>query len=128
MKSKRARLISNIDKYFSRYIRIKYSKNEICTCISCWVEKHYKEMHNCHWISRACYLYRWDEDNCRPWCPWCNTYRKEFHMREFTIKQIERMWKKKVDYMRVQAKKIHKLWLPDLRDLLEHWKEKLKNL
>ena len=127
MKSKRTRLVRLIDTYFSKYIRMKYSDNGICTCISCWIEKPYKEMHNAHWISRWCYKYRWDEENCQPACPSCNTYRKEMHMREFTIKQIDRLWRKKIDKMRKEALKKYSPWIKVLENILEEVKIKFKN-
>ena len=82
-------LTRKLDKIFSEYIRRKYSdKDWNITCISCEKKLHWKESHNCHWISRGNRQYRFDEDNCRPWCAWCNTFNQEFHQRIFTIKQI----------------------------------------
>jgi len=125
----KSQVIKKLDRVFSKYIRLKYSdKNWICECISCWKKIHWKEAHNCHWISRWNLQFRFDEENCRPGCPACNTYRPEFHIREFTIKQIERLWKEKVDEMRRQAKEVYKIWIVELREKLEYYKQKVKQL
>ena len=117
------------DRLFSEYIRIKYSDNNwIATCVSCGKEDHYKNMHNAHFIERWCMKRRWEEDNCRPACPWCNTYRKEYHLRMFTIYQIKRLWLKKVEQMSADRYKVHKLRKSDLIELIEELKNKLLNL
>ena len=117
------------DKLFSQYIRQKYSDNNwIATCISCWKKDHYKNMHNAHFIERGCMKRRWEEDNCRPACAGCNTFRKEYHLRMFTIFQIKRLWLEKVEEMSADRYRLHKLRKADLIYLIEELKNKLKNL
>mgnify|MGYP002776338451 CR=1 FL=1 len=101
-------LVKTLDTLVSKYIRNKYSKNWICTCISCWKELPISEAHNCHWINRWIRLYRFDEDNLATWCPWCNLFNKEYHLREYTFKQIDRLWIDKVNEMRVKAREVWK--------------------
>lgn len=122
-------LIKILDKYFSKYIRLKYSdKKGICTCISCWKKEHYKKMHNCHWISRGKMSTRFDEDNCRPWCISCNTYRPEFHIREFTLKQIDRLWKEWVNKLIEKSNQLKRYSRIELEELIEYYKQEVKKL
>ena len=123
------KLIKKLDTIFSRYIRLKYSdKNWIWTCISCWKKQHWKQMHNAHWISRWKMMTRFDENNCRPACVWCNSFRPEFHIREFTIYQIKRLWQKKVDEMINNSYKLRRFKTYELEELIEHYKQGVKQL
>lgn len=122
-------LVELLDKLVSKYIRLKYSKNWICTCISCEKEITIAEAHNCHRINRGNRLYRWDEDNLRPWCSGCNLFNKEFHLRKFTEKQIARLWINKVQEMSEKAREVWKR--PTREELFEkisYYKEKVKEL
>ena len=122
-------LTKKLDKIFSEYIRRKYSdKDWMITCISCDKKLPWKESHNCHWIGRGNKQYRFDEDNCRPWCAGCNTFNQEFHQRIFTIRQIERLGKDIVDIMIDNTKYIYKLGKTELKELIEEYKIKLNNL
>ena len=69
---KRANLVKNLDAWFSRYIRLKYSKAGYARCFTCGTRKHWKQLQAGHFQSRAKYSTRWDEDNVRPQCPKCN--------------------------------------------------------
>lgn len=122
-------LVKVLDALVSKYIRTKYSKDWICECVSCWVKKPIAEMHNCHWINRWVRLYRWDENNLLPWCSWCNLFNKEFHLREYTIKQIDRLWIDKINEMRLKSREVWKKpstqWL---QEQIEYYKEQLNLL
>jgi hypothetical protein len=68
--------LKKLDTIFSRYIRLKHADHgDICICVTCGVQKHYKEMHAGHFIPRGCHLTRFDERNVHPQCCGCNTYR-----------------------------------------------------
>lgn len=62
-----------LDAVFSQYIRRKNAdENGISKCISCGVERHWKELQCGHFVSRVHLALRWDEMNCHPQCPKCN--------------------------------------------------------
>lgn len=123
------KLVKKLDTIFSQYIRIKYSdKKGYCKCVSCGKVDFYKKMHNCHWISRGKMVYRFDEENCRPWCPACNTYRPEFHIREFTVFQIKRLWQKKIDEMRQKANEVRRFKTSELETMIEFYKKEVEEL
>jgi hypothetical protein len=69
---KRANLVKNLDAWFSRYIRLTYSKAGYGRCFTCGTRKHWKQLQAGHFQSRAKYSVRWSEDNVRPQCAKCN--------------------------------------------------------
>ena len=122
-------LIKKLDRIFSLYIRLKYSdKHGYCVCISCWKKDYYKRMHNAHWISRGKIATRFEEDNCRPACPACNTYRPEFHIRQFTLWQIKRLWQKKVDELIKKWNQLKRFKTSELEELIEYYKKAVEKL
>lgn len=122
-------LTRKLDKIFSEYIRRKYSdENWNITCISCDVVIPWQESHNCHWLPRGKKQYRFDEDNCRPGCAWCNTFNQEKHIRVFTIKQIARLGAETVDIMNDNVKYVYRQGKTELKALIEEFTTKLNNL
>ena len=121
-------LIKKLDAIFSKYIRIRDSSWGYITCISCWVKIPWKSAHNCHWIGRANYKYRRNEDNCAAWCSSCNVYRKEMHQRIFTLKQVEKLWFEKTKDYESEKRTINKLKVNELEEIIKYWQERLKDI
>lgn len=70
-----AQLKKELDKVFSEYNRKKYAnQNGEVSCYTCGKTKHWKEMHNGHFVSRGYLATRFDENNCRVQCPGCNLF------------------------------------------------------
>lgn len=69
-----SKLKKELDKWFSLYIRLKYSNRGMCRCYTCHKPFHYKDLHCGHFIPRHILITRWDENNCRPQCVGCNIY------------------------------------------------------
>ena len=127
--SERQKIIKKLDIVTSKIVRLRGADiNGNITCISCWKKLPRKKSHCCHFIDRWKLKYRFDFDNLRPGCAWCNTYRKEFHIREYTLKLIDQYWLEKVKEMQEKSKQIYKISTPDLRDMFEERKEILKQL
>jgi len=84
-KSPKTLAMENADKWFSLYIRIKYSYNiqngeVFCQCIvDPSVIKNAKHMDNGHCFSRGNKPTRYEEDNCRPQNRSSNRYKGEEH-------------------------------------------------
>ena len=70
----RKNLIKELDTVFSHYIRLRYAKNEIAKCVTCGKKDHWKKLQAGHFMSRANYSTRWDEDNVQVQCVGCNVY------------------------------------------------------
>lgn len=100
-------LIEKADRITSNYIRQKHADiHGNIKCISCDTVLPWKESHCAHYIGRASKATRWMEENLRPACPSCNVYRKEFHMREYTLKMIDFYGRDFVDELRGLARKV----------------------
>ena len=99
-------LVDKADKLASQYIRQKYADHAgYVTCISCDTVLHWKDAHCAHFIERGKKLTRWLEENLHPACPSCNVYRKEYHMREYTIKMIDLHGREFVDELMAMGRK-----------------------
>lgn len=107
-KPKRAKLSTLIDKadeLTSQYIRQKYADHlGNVQCVSCGKYLHWKEAHCAHFIERGKKATRWLEENLHPACCGCNRYRKEFHMREYTIAMTDIHGRGFVDKLREMAR------------------------
>jgi len=83
-------LITKADKVTSLYIRQKFADSEgMVKCVSCPTVLHWKEAHCAHFVGRAKKATRWLEENLQTACPSCNVYRKEDHMREYTLYMLD---------------------------------------
>ena len=74
-KSPRKLLIKKLDTIFSKFIRLRFAKEEMCTCVTCGKTDHYKKMQAGHFISRRHYSTRWEEANVQVQCYACNVMR-----------------------------------------------------
>ena len=74
-KPTRKGLIKKLDNVFSEYIRRRYAKNDIATCVTCGKKDNWKKLQAGHFMSRKHYATRWDEDNVEVQCSACNVFR-----------------------------------------------------
>jgi len=94
-------LIAKADTITSQYIRQKYADHAgQVKCISCPTVLPWKEAHCAHFIERGKKATRWLEENLHPACPSCNFYRKEIHMREYTLAMIDLYGREALDHLR----------------------------
>jgi len=70
-----SKLKKELDKWFSLYIRLRESNEELCQCFTCGKVDHFKRMQNGHFQSRRFLPTRFDEENCQVQCPACNVFR-----------------------------------------------------
>ncbi len=71
-----SQLKKELDTIFSEYIRRKYSDDSgYVKCITCGVQKHWKEMQASHFISRSHLSLRFDFRNVFPACVGCNVFK-----------------------------------------------------
>lgn len=69
-----SKLKKELDKWFSLYIRIRYSVNGLCQCFTCGKVGHYKKLQCGHFQSRRHHATRWNEQNCQVQCVKCNMF------------------------------------------------------
>jgi len=82
-KTPRQNAMDTADKWFSRYIRLKFSfemnGERFCKCYTCGAIHHIKNIDNGHYCGRENKLTRFDENNARPQDTYCNRYRSGKH-------------------------------------------------
>ncbi|MFZ4540118.1 recombination protein NinG [Propionivibrio sp.] len=100
-------LIRKADTVTSEFIRRKHAdEHGNVTCVSCGKVLHWKMAHCAHFIGRGKKSTRWLEENLKPACCGCNTFNKEYHMREYTLFMVDFYGKKFVDELRDMEKQV----------------------
>ena len=122
-KPSRKTIITKLDSIFSQYIRLRYSKNEIATCVTCGKQDHWKKMQNGHFISRKHYATRFDEDNCQVQCSGCNVFRygEQYLFSKYLGVDLS-------EELLMKSRKIQKFSDSELLDMIELYNEKVNNL
>jgi hypothetical protein len=117
----KSQLTKELDAVFSQYIRHSRSKNGICTCITCGREYEIKKIQCGHFMSRQYMSIRWDERNVATQCYGCNVMHSG-RQYEFSLK----IGKELSDELYLLSKKTKKWSLDELKDMIQHYKDKLK--
>lgn len=126
--SERRKLIKDLDKYYSLYIRWKYAdKNGYDTCYTCGRKLLVPEAQCGHYVSRRWLGTRWEEQNMRPQCQVCNMYKNGNYKvyepkmkKELGIDEVQKLWDK--------AYSGKKLTTYELGEMLTEVKNKYKAL
>ena len=127
MKIKRSTIVKNLDTVFSQYIRLRYAKNEIAECVTCGKKDHWSKLQNGHWASRRHYSTRWDERNCNVQCSGCNVFRAgEIYL--YTKYLCSKYGDNFPEELYKLSQKSVKFTDADLQDMIQHYKDKLKEL
>jgi 5-methylcytosine-specific restriction endonuclease McrA len=119
-KPSRKTIITKLDNIFSQYIRLRYSKNEIATCVTCGKQDHWKKMQAGHFVSRKHYATRWDEDNCQVQCSGCNVFRygEQYLFSKYLGVDLS-------EELLIKSRKIQKFSDNELLEMIELYKKKL---
>ena len=117
------------DMYFSRYIRLKHSSNEECTCYTCGKVEPIKEVDNGHYQKREHKATRYHENNCRPQCKTCNGDTKHNGKQdEFRVNLANEIGEENVSEIEILAKSTIKANTKFYRDIADEYREKLNAL
>jgi hypothetical protein len=116
-----------LDRWFSIYIRLKYSFEGACKCVTCGTIRFYTNKIHCgHYIGRQYWPSRWSETNCRPQCEDCNSYNegkkdifekhliKEYGADVVTMLDVNKYGRRQSNY--------------EIKVLIEHYKYQVKEL
>lgn len=121
----RSKLVKKADSIFSTYIRLRDAdKHGIVTCPLCWAKIHWKKAQNMHFITRSCWLYRYDEDNCHAWCMRCNVI-LNWNYIEYTLYMINKYSLQKVEEMKKNSKRVYKLPTVEIQTKIDYYSEKI---
>lgn len=123
------KLIKELDAWFSRYIRLKYSDSRgYCRCISCGKVYFWKEIQNGHYMSRRYMSTRFSEDNCRPQGVECNIF-NQGAIQMYRRALIKEIGEQRVDLIELRARQENKNWsLFELKQLIEYYKKEVEKL
>lgn len=73
MATKRAALITKLDRVFSQYVRLRVcDEYGFADCFTCKTRRHWKEVDAGHFITRSKFATRWDPVNVQFQCKRCN--------------------------------------------------------
>ena len=124
----RSKAIKKLDAVFSEYIRLRDSdENGIVTCPLCWTRIKRKNAQNMHFITRGCYLYRYDEINCHAWCMRCNVFLNGNYI-VYTRRMQKTFGIEKVDEMIKNKATVFKISTPRLLEMIDEYGEKVNKL
>jgi hypothetical protein len=121
-KSTRTQVVAKLDKVFSEYIRRRYAKNDVATCVTCSKEDHWKKLQAGHFMSRKHYSTRWDEENVQVQCASCNVFR---YGEQFKFSQY--LGQSKSEELQAKSREIVKFSTAELEEMIAYYKDLLKS-
>lgn len=125
---KRKNIVKDLDNVFSRYIRLRYAKDEVCECYTCGKKAHYKDgMQAGHFRSRRHYATRWNELNVQVQCYGCNVG-KQGEQYKFGVNLDKEYGVGTAEMLEIESHKTVKFSNQDLIELTDYYKKKLKDL
>ena len=117
-----SQLKKQLDKYFSQYVRLSNAdKYGMCTCFTCGVSKHWKEIQAGHFMSRRHTATRWHLDNVKPQCVKCNMFSQGEQ-----YKFGQNLGTKVANQMQKLSNTTAKLTYNEIVWYIEYYKEKVK--
>lgn len=120
--------VKQLDNIFSTYIRLRDSNKEgVVVCPLCWARVNWKQAQNMHFITRWCWKYRYDEDNCHAGCMRCNVILHgnyiiytRWMQNNYGIKKVDEMIRNKIW--------IYKIPTPELQKQIEYYTRRVEKL
>ena len=124
-----SKLKKELDKWFSLYIRLRYSENGLCQCWTCGKVAHYKTggMQCGHFMSRRYNSTRWDEMNCQVQCVACNMFGQGMQW-QFGLNLDAKYGDGTSEELQYKAKQIVKLSRIDYEEEITYYKEVVNKL
>lgn len=123
--SQRKQYIKELDSIFSKYIRLKASKNGVAMCVTCAKFDSWKFMDCGHFIVRGKIGTRFDERNCHVQCRDCNRL-KQGNMKRYEQYMKAKYGPKILDELKVKSKTSLKTY--EIEAMIKYYKEKLLTL
>lgn len=124
-----AKLVDEAATILQKIVRLKAADDAgYCTCVTCGTVKHWKEMHGGHFIPRNYRFHKLREENIHPQCPGCNTFHPEMAKVAYTLYMIDMYGRDFVDWMEDAKHTVTKYPRPEILEIIEDFKEQLKEL
>ena len=116
-----------LDKWFSRFIRLRDSDNGVGRCCSCGKFVNIKKAHCGHYINRKHLSTRFDEHNCHLQCISCNTF-DEGNKEGYTLYLQEKYGKDIIQVLILRKNQSQKMSKFEIKALTDHYKNEVKRL
>ena len=116
-------------RLFSTYIRRKNAdRNGNVTCVTCGVQKPWKEMQAGHFIDSRNNSVLFNEDLVHPQCPACNMFKKGNKVK-YTLFMLKKGWtEKEIEEMTTLKFATKKITEEDYQEMIEELQDKLVGL
>lgn len=123
----RKKLVYELDRVFSLYIRLKDSVNGYAKCVTCPTRLPYKLMQNGHFIPRGRFGTRWDVRNCHVQCKQCNEV-LDGNLKKYKEYMISKYGPEVLYELRQQANSTSKITTVKLSEMITMYKHLVDNL
>lgn len=128
MAKTRSKLVRELDRVFSIYIRMRDANLDgFAECVTCGKVDQWKSLQCGHFMSRGKYATRWDEQNCGTQCKKCNIFNQGEQFK-FSIHLDQRYGEGSSDALLLRSNQTVKFSNDELKQMIEVYKEKIKDL
>ncbi len=128
MASARQKLVKDLDKVFSLFIRMRASdENGFATCFTCGQVKKWKEGDAGHFISRGAYSTRWNETNVQFQDKKCNIFQSG-QQYLFSVALNRLHGEGTADALYAMSRQTRKYGVGEIKAMIEIYKDKVERL
>ena len=128
MASARQKLVKDLDKVFSLFIRMRASdENGFATCFTCGQVKKWKEGDAGHFISRGAYSTRWNETNVQFQDKKCNIFQSG-QQYLFSVALNRLYGEGTADALFAMSRQTRKYGVGEIKAMIEIYKDKVERL
>ena len=126
MASARQKLVKDLDKVFSLFIRMRASdENGYATCFTCGQVKKWKEGDAGHFISRGAFSTRWNETNVQFQDKKCNIFQSG-QQYLFSVALNRLHGEGTADALFAMSRQTRKYGVGELKAMIEIYKDKVE--
>lgn len=120
--------MKKLDSVFSQYIRLRATDEAgFGNCWTCHARRHWSEVDAGHFMSRACMITRWDEQNVQFQCKRCNGFRSG-EQYKFAI-ELDRLYGEgTAETLLYNSKYTRKFSREELEGMYHHYKRLVDDL
>ncbi|MAB40148.1 MAG: hypothetical protein CL525_13780 [Aequorivita sp.] len=122
-----SKLKKKLDSIFSKFIRLRESKDGQAICFTCQKQDSWKKLQAGHFQSRRHQSTRWCEINVQNQCVKCNIYSQGEQYKFAKLLDIK-YGEGTSDKLELNARKITKLAKWEIEELIQEYTEKVKVL
>ena len=128
MASARQKLVKDLDKVFSLFIRMRASDDDgYATCFTCGQVKKWKEGDAGHFISRGAYSTRWNETNVQFQDKKCNIFQSG-QQYLFSVALNRLYGEGTADALFAMSRQTRKYGVGEIKAMIEIYKDKVERL